>query len=202
VSRTAISQETCYCLEYSEGRREIDKLKEISYITIFTALALGLGYLLSYIPNFELVSSTVFLAGVLFGLRSGTLVGILTYLIFGLLNPMGMSPLPLLMAQIIVGILIGSFGGLCHKKRWNKAHIILPIGVFITLLSDILTTSAGFLFFPTKNSFLVYFILGLPFVIWHVFTQGIIYGFILTPTIQKIQKRRFDAINLNKHNVL
>jgi len=129
-------------------------------------------------------------------------VGILTYFIFGLLNPLGMSPLPLLLAQVLVGTLIGLSGGFCHKKRWNKAHIILPLGVFITLLSDILTTSAGFLFFPTKESFLAYFILGLPFVIWHVFTQGIIYGFILTPTIQKIQKRRLNATGLNKYDVL
>lgn len=105
---------------------------------------------------------------------------------------MGMSPLPLLIAQVFVGTLLGLSGGLCYKMKWNKAHIILPIGILITLLSDILTTSAGFIFFPTKKSFLVYFILGLPFVIWHVFTQGIIYGFVLTPTIQKIQKRKID----------
>jgi uncharacterized membrane protein len=143
-----------------------------------------------YIPNFELVSPTIFLAGVLFGFRNGIFVGILTYFIFGILNPMGMSPLPLLLAQVLVGTLIASAGGLCSKKRWNKAHIILPLGVLITFLSDILTTSAGFLFFPTKESFLAYFILGLPFVLWHVFTQGIIYGLVLTPTIQKIQKRK------------
>jgi LytS/YehU family sensor histidine kinase len=165
-------------------------------------LALGLGYLFAYIPNFELVSPTIFLSGVLFGLRTGTLVGILTYFTFGLLNPMGMSPLPLLITQVFVGTLLGLSGGLCYKKKWNKAHIILPIGILITLLSDILTTSSGFIFFPTKKSFLVYFILGLPFVIWHVFTQGIIYGFVLTPTIQKIQKRRFYVINNTKRNVL
>jgi hypothetical protein len=108
-----------------------------------------------------------------------------------------MSPLPLLLSQVLVGTLIGLSGGLCNKKRWNKAQIILPLGILITLTSDILTTSAGFLFFPTKESFLVYFILGLPFVLWHIFTQGIIYGLVLTPTIQKIQKRRFNVINLN-----
>ena len=164
-------------------------------------MALGLGYAFAYIPNFELVSPTVFLAGVLFGIRTGTLVGILTYFIFGILNPLGMSPLPLLLAQVLVGTLIGSSGGLCYKKKWNKAHIILPMGILITLLSDILTTSSGFIFFPTKKSFAAYFIVGLPFVIWHVFTQGIIYGFVLTPTIQKIKKRRFYAFNHNKHDV-
>jgi uncharacterized membrane protein len=165
-------------------------------------LALGLGYAFVYIPNFELVSPTVFLAGVLFGIRTGTLVGILTYFIFGILNPLGMSPLPLLLTQILVGSLIGLSGGFCHKKRWNKAHIILPLGILITLLSDTLTTSAGFVFFPSRKSFLAYFIFGLPFVIWHIFTQSIIYGFVLPPTIQKIKKRRFYAINLNKHDVL
>ncbi len=179
----------------------MEKLKEISYVTIFTALALGLGYTLAYIPNFELVSSTVFLAGALFGIRTGILVGILTYFIFGILNPLGMSPPPLLLSQVFVGTLIGSSGGFCYKKGWNKAHIILPLGILITLLSDILTTSAGFVFFPTKKSFLAYFILGLPFVIWHVFTQGIIFGFVLPPTIQKIQKRRFYGINHAKRDV-
>jgi uncharacterized membrane protein len=180
----------------------MEKLKEISYITIFTSLALGFGYLFAYIPNLELVSPTVFLSGILFGLRTGTLVGMLTFFIFGLINPMGMSPVPLLIAQVLVGTFLGLLGGLCHKKKWNKAHIILPLGILITLISDILTTSAGFLFFPTKESFFAYFVLGLPFVIWHVFTQGIIYGFVLTPTIQKIQKRRFNVINTIKHDVL
>jgi uncharacterized membrane protein len=165
-------------------------------------LALGLGYAFVYIPNFELVSPTVFLAGVLFGIRTGTLVGILTYFIFGILNPLGISPPPLLLTQVLVGSLLGLSGGLCYKNKWQKAHIILPLGILITLLSDILTTSAGFVFFPSRKSFLAYFIFGLPFVIWHVFTQSIIYGFVLPPTIQKIKKRRFDAINLNKHNVL
>ncbi len=132
----------------------------------------------------------------------GTLTGILTYFIFGLLNPLGMSPLPLLLMQVLVGLSIGTTGGLCYKKGWNKAHIILPIGILITLISDMLTTSAGFLFFPTKKSFLAYFIIGLPFVIWHIFTQGVIYGFVLTPTIQKIKKRRFYAFNHTKHDVL
>jgi hypothetical protein len=103
---------------------------------------------------------------------------------------MGMSPPPLLISQILVGIIIGLSGGLCHKKKWNKAYIILPLGVLITLTSDLITTSAGFIFFPTKKSFLAYFLLGLPFVIWHILTQGFIYGFVLTPTIQKIQKRK------------
>ncbi|MBN1695643.1 hypothetical protein JW879_09665 [candidate division WOR-3 bacterium] len=155
-------------------------------------MALGLGYAFALIPNFELVSPTVFLSGALFGIRTGTMVGILTYFIFGLLNPFGMSPLPLLLTQVIVGALLGLSGGFCYKKRWNKAHVILPLGILITLFSDILTTSAGFILFPTKKSFLAYFILGLPFVIWHVFTQGIIYGFVLPPTIQKIQKRKIN----------
>jgi hypothetical protein len=129
------------------------------------------------------------------------MVGILTYFIFGLLNPMGMSPLPLLLTQVIVGTLLGLSGGFCYKKGWHKAHIILPLGILITLFSDILTTSAGFVFFPTKKSFFAYFLLGLPFVIWHVFTQGIIYGFVLPPTIQKIKKRRFYGINHTKRNV-
>ncbi len=180
----------------------MEKLKEISYVTIFTALALGLGYAFAYIPNFELVSPTVFLSGASFGIRTGTLVGIFTYFIFGVLNPLGMSPLPLLVAQVLAGILIGLFGGFCHKKSWNKAHIILPLGIFITLISDILTSSAGFLFFPTKKSFIAYIIIGLPFVIWHVFTQSIIYGFVLPPTIQKINKRRFYVINNTEHDIL
>jgi uncharacterized membrane protein len=201
VSRLAISQETCYFTNTPRGEK-IEKLKEISYITIFTALALGLGYLFVFIPNFELISPTIFLAGVLFGTRTGTLVGILTYFIFGLLNPMGMSPLPLLLAQVLGGTIIGITGGLCYERKWNKAHIILPLGVIITFIYDILTTSAGFVFFPTKESFLVYFILGLPFVLLHIFTQGIVYGLVLTPTIQKIQKRGVNVINNTKHDVL
>ncbi|MEA1912445.1 MAG: ECF transporter S component [candidate division WOR-3 bacterium] len=168
----------------------MNNLKLISRITIFTALAISLGYVFSFVPNLELITSTIFLAGVFLGCRPGMLVGLLSFLIFGFLNPLGPSPLPLLITQIIGGMFAGFLGGIYRKKEWDKAYILVLLGIFITFTYDILTTSAGFFFFPTKKTFLAYLVVGLPFVLWHILTQSIIYGFILTPIIRRLKKRR------------
>jgi len=204
MSRKAISQETCY-LGVLRGEEEFNygcplvaffvlgnymkSIKLISRIAIFTALAIALGYILSFVPNLELVTSTIFLSGVLLGGSAGMLVGALSFLVFGFANPMGPSPLPLLVSQMLGGIFAGFMGGIYKRKNWNRVYILILLGIFITFIYDILTTSVGWIFFPTKNTFLAYLIVGLPFVLWHIWTQSLIYGFILFPIVKHLKKR-------------
>jgi len=165
----------------------MDNIKLISRIAIFTALAIALGYILSFVPNFELITSTIFLSGALLGIEAGMIVGMLSFLIFGFANPLGPSPLPLLLAQISGGIFAGFMGGIYRKKKWDRVYILVLIGLLVTFVYDMITTATGFIFFPTKKTFIAYFIFGLPFVLWHIWTQGIIYALILFPIIKRLK---------------
>ncbi|MCK4321609.1 ECF transporter S component [candidate division WOR-3 bacterium] len=167
----------------------MERVKLISRIAIFTALAIAFGYILSSVPNFELITSTIFLSGALLGSSAGMIVGAISFLIFGFANPLGPSPLPLLLAQVLGGMFTGYMGGIYKREKWGKVYILVLLGVFVTLVYDMLTTSVGFLFFPTKETFLAYLVFGLPFVLWHIWTQGIIYGLILFPIVKQLKKQ-------------
>lgn len=111
-------------------------------------------------------------------------------MIFGLLNPLGLSPIPLLLSQIVGGILIGFVGGFCNEKGWNKSYIFGLLGFILTILYDLLTTFGGaILFFPKKKTLSAYLLAGLPFNLWHIFTQVFIYGVILSQIAKKIKRK-------------
>ena len=167
----------------------MERIKLISRIAIFTALAISLGYILSFIPNLELTTSTIFLSGAFLGSSAGLLVGAISFLIFGFANPLGPSPLPLLLTQILGGMFAGFMGGVYTRKKWDKVYILVLFGILVTIVYDILTTSVGFLFFPTKKTFLAYLVVGLPFILWHIWTQGLIYGIILFPIVKQLKNR-------------
>ncbi|MCK4420353.1 ECF transporter S component [candidate division WOR-3 bacterium] len=168
----------------------MERIRFVSRVAIFSALAIAMGYVLSFIPNLELTTSIIFLSGVLLGSVGGMMVGAISFLIFGFFNPLGPSPLPLLLSQIIGGMFIGLLGAFYGKKCLRRVYIIVILGILSTLFYDMITTSVGWFLFPTKKTFIVYLIAGLPFVLWHIGTQSAIYGMILFPIIQRIKQRR------------
>ena len=62
-------------------------LNKLVRASIFTALAIGLGFSLLMIPNIELITVIVFLSGLTLGIGWGILVGGTAELIFSVLNP-------------------------------------------------------------------------------------------------------------------
>jgi uncharacterized membrane protein len=80
---------------------------------IFAALAAALGFLLISVPNVELLTFTVFAAGVVLGRLRGALVGLLGMALYSGANPYGSGlAIPtLFMAQICASALAGFAGG-------------------------------------------------------------------------------------------
>ncbi|MFX1353396.1 MAG: ECF transporter S component, partial [Promethearchaeota archaeon] len=80
--------------ERDNGSIWIDKKTfKIVLISMFSALAVVLGYALAYIPNVELFTLTIFLGGFILGKRDGLVIGLLSSLIFVFFNPYETSPL-------------------------------------------------------------------------------------------------------------
>jgi uncharacterized membrane protein len=134
-----------------------DRTKEIAFTGIFIALIVGMGYALALVPNIELVTSLIFLAGILMGPAKGILIGTLSELLFSVLNPMGSGLLfpPMLLMQSLAMALVGATGGFCRKymlnwkNDWIHFAFIGACGLILTVFYDILVSLA----FPLAAGF-------------------------------------------------
>ncbi len=75
--------------------------KMVPRVGVLVAVTVVMGWLTVYIPNVELVTASVFLAGYWCGPWWGMLVGIMGEGLYSLTNPYGMPLPPLLIAQCI-----------------------------------------------------------------------------------------------------
>lgn len=167
--------------------------RRIAYTGLFIALAVGLGFALVTIPNFEMVTATIFIAGWILGPGMGALVGFVAELIFSGINPAGSGFIfpPLLIAQLISMTLIGFVGGLA--RRGEIFFLASPVGVFglgalgaiVTIIFDLLTTlsypfAAGF----NQTQIWVTLGIGALFYSVHVVSNAVIFAIII-PSILK-----------------
>lgn len=115
---------------------------------LFAGTAVGGGYLLAGIPNVEVMSLVVALAGVALGAARGSVVGALAAGVFSLGSPYGL-PAPLLLAAQMAGLAsagaIGSVAGravaTCFpiRRSWPAAALA---GLVVTVVYDGLTNLA------------------------------------------------------------
>lgn len=159
-------------------------LTKLVRAAIFTALAVGLGFSLLLVPNVELITVLIFLAGLCLGPAWGMLVGGTAELVYSGLNPLGsgLSFPPLLAAQLLAMILIGGLGGLLRPlffQRYLSAPRRAALGLtgfLLTALYDFLTTlsyplSAGFDWPQTVGIFLT----GMGFTFLHQVSNAIVF---------------------------
>jgi uncharacterized membrane protein len=142
--------------------------RELVHTALLVALCVAVGYLLAGIPNVELLSAAIFTSGVLKGARRGALVGGLAESIYAGLNPYGVSPPPLLAAQILGMSSIGAAGGwlrgLLAVRSWGVQAVLAGASGFVlTLVYDVLTNSAIFLTARESSSWAAVVIAGLSF---------------------------------------
>jgi len=86
-----------------------------SVIAVMTAACIVSNYLLIGVFNVKLMDLIVFSSGFLFGPSVGASVGILTWLVYGTLNPYGFS-LPVLVATSLMESVYGIVGGIIGKR--------------------------------------------------------------------------------------
>ena len=75
-------------------------VKDIALITLLTALSVGGSYALIGLPNINLMDIVVFVTSFVFGTPIGVAVGILSWSIYGFINPLGFI-LPIWLATVI-----------------------------------------------------------------------------------------------------
>lgn len=160
-------------------------LNKLVRASIFTALAVGLGFSLIMVPNIELITVIVFLAGLTLGIGWGVLVGGTAELIFSILNPFGSGLVfpPLLLSQVISMMIVGFAGGLLRpfffKKKFSTKRVagLAVTGFVLTFIFDSLTT----LSYPVSVGFdlpqtIGIYISGIGFTILHQVSNAIVFA--------------------------
>jgi uncharacterized membrane protein len=194
-----------------DGERERENISawlekptfRIAILSTFAALAVVFGYMLAFIPNIEIFTLTIFLSGFILGKKEGLIVGLLSSMIFTFFNPLGPSPIPLLLYQIAHYSLTGFLGGFIRNYLNRREYFrpkedlyIFPIlvilgltGALITFFYDILSTFFGaMLFSQSYEYFLTTYLTGIIFTTIHLIGNVLGFIFILPGLIQLIIK--------------
>tara|TARA_Y100001935_G_scaffold251993_1_gene255016 strand:- start:2421 stop:2939 length:519 start_codon:yes stop_codon:yes gene_type:complete len=163
--------------------------------SIFCALAIGLGFVFMPVPNFELITVTVFLSGLYLNSAWGFLIGCTTIMIYSGFNPMGsgLAFPPLFLSQTIAMGFIGLSGGLMkfsyHLSLWSQRIVFCLAGFFLTLVYDIVTLFAYPLALGLGDAGLIGILIkGLPFIIFHEFINSIIFLIFVPKVFRKISR--------------
>jgi len=173
------------------------KIRKISYSGIFIALIMAIGYSLAYIPNLELVTLLIFLAGYFMGMKYGLLIGVVGEFLFSVLNPMGSGLLfpPMLIAQIIAMGLTATIGGLLgniigqHPLKKHTILIFAFTGLVVTFFYDVFVSLAYPIAsgFDVKQTFGIV-LSGILFSIIHIVMNTLIFATLLPVIVIRINK--------------
>lgn len=170
-----------------------NKIHSLVLIALSSATAIALGYALVALPNIELVTATLFIAGMIIGWKRSIYVAVITYLVFSLFNPFGF-PNPLLLAAQIAGAIFAVIAGDLSNKYDNPFFFFIS-GFLVTLIYDLLTNIAGYLIFVSKQTFIAYLIGGLSFSLIHIVSNILIFTVLLYPIRNEIKKLKTSNIS-------
>ena len=132
--------------------QRVKRTKLIALIVSLSALCVGTNYAMISLSNVKLMDSIVFTTSVVFGYIPGALVAVLSWLVYGTLNPLGFSA-PVL-ATVALSETIYSWGGhLVGKTPYgrragsnvsmNRSLVFGSIGLFCTLMYDLVTNAVS-----------------------------------------------------------
>lgn|GEM_PF-1504989 len=168
--------------------QRLQSLKLTALTGLCAAVSAALGFAFIALPNLELLTVSIFLSGYLLGPWRGALVGMIAEFIYTSLNPMGMSFLPMMAAQIICMAVAGTTGGFYRalstaRPLWLRMTAFGAAGFLLTLNYQILV-NASFYFFSLweiEEAFIPYLLAGLAFSILHIVGNTLIFAIAAAP---------------------
>jgi hypothetical protein len=142
------------------------------------ALTVAGGYLLSGIPNVEVMTLLAFAGGWLTGIAGGAAIGILGMGLFTAANPYGAAVPLVAVAQVMSMGLVGACGGLWSRSggagpRSPSALRLGAMGAGLTLVYDLNTNVAIGVSFSQVVPTLVG---GVPFALIHICSNALVFA--------------------------
>ncbi len=160
-------------------------------MAIFIALAIAGGLALIAVPNVELLTVTIFLAGYMLDAWRGAIVGAIAEFLYSFFNPYGVAAPPLLIAQVLSLALCGMCGGLLRmvaRERLPRPWMFALCGLFVTLIFDAATTASTLLI--TQQGFaglIAALTFGFYFYIAHLASNTLLFAVLLPLLIPRLQ---------------
>ena len=173
---------------------EHNRLKALVLTALFAGTAAAGGYILMAVPNVELITAILFLAGYVLGVLRGLTAAMVAGLLYFGLNPQGGLFPPLLAAQLTgmaAAPLAGSLVAGIPMQGWRLSFILGLTGMAVTIWYDLLTNLA----FPLAVGFdvrgiIATLILGIPFAVVHIGSNAAIFAIVLPPLIRLVRRHQ------------
>jgi hypothetical protein len=169
-------------------------------IALLAALVAALGFLLSGVPNVELVSLATFVSGWATGARGGALAGGIGMAIYSGMNPYGAAPPPTFVAQVAGCAIVGVAGGLAAgrlalpgRRAWARALLFGGAGSVLTLAYDGLTNLGTAVSIGAIRDPWPVLVAGWAFGAWHVASNAALFAGLGPPLVAALARRRSAA---------
>lgn len=169
-------------------------VRKVSVTTTLTALCIATNYALVGVHQVKVMDFIVFVGGCCLGPLAGASIGVLSWLIYGTINPYGFVPqvwLAAMFSEAIYGLVGGLLGKILFLKNFNGMRLKLSVffgtvGLISTLFYDLATTVVFASVFGVP--ILVAIFLGAPFTILHQVSNAAIFGLSSVPAIAVLKK--------------
>jgi hypothetical protein len=170
--------------------------RKLAIITVLIALSIGTNYSMISFYNVKFMDLIVFVGGFCFGPLAGSLIGIISWAVYGTLNPVGFS-LQIWLSTMFLEPIYGIAGALV-RKRLNPSelgesknepvitYIFFGIlGMFLTFAYDLVTNIVfGYVY---NINILIAIIFGfVPFGLVHMVSNACFFGMGGVPAINAI----------------
>lgn len=168
--------------------------RRVSIVATLVALCIATNYALVGVPNMKVMDFVVFVGGFCFGAFAGALIGILTWAVYGAINPYGFVPqvwLATMFSEVIYGLVGGFLGRNFVSADFNGQHLKLSIffgtmGFISTLVYDITTTAVYASAFNVP--IIAALVLGAPFTVLHELSNTAMFGVGSIPIIVALKR--------------
>lgn len=171
------------------------KTDYLSMSAVFIATAVSLGFVLSTIPNLELMTLSIFLSGYVLGKFYGSFVGFFSAILWSSLNPWGSGlAYPSLFASQILGFSVTGFSGgfvrlITNPLKIRSIGLIIlgSSGFILTLFYDVITNLgsiflSGFNFNTIRNILIA----SIPLSSFHIILNTLLFLTLLPILIKKL----------------
>lgn len=171
--------------------------RQVSVIAVMTAACVSTNYLLIGVVNVKFMDLLVFVSGFAFGPLVGGSVGVLTWLVYGTINPYGFS-LPILvttcLGESIYGIVGGLLGGVEVRGAGNSVGgrfsffnvKFAVVGFLLTFVYDLLTNIVSGV--VVGIPIVVALVSGIPFALAHELSNTAFFFVGVSPLVSVIRR--------------
>ena len=165
-------------------------------VGLLAALAAAAGY--DPIPNVELISIVLFLAGAHVGLGAGLVVALIGRGLHSLVNPWGPAPPIIVVGNVAGSMLFAAAGALLGPAIANRLSVaagavaLAGVGAAVTLAYDVVTNLATVVTMGAQAEPLPVLLMGVPLAVVHIISNAIVFPVVGSPLLARVVRRDRD----------